>query len=381
MDDSWYNSLKKIDYNSTQNAIINSWWDFGHWFKMIGNRAVTFDGTSQNSPQAHWIGNTLLTKDENIAIGILRMLDCGKNDFAHYVINNISKYDGAKNIEILYEIIVLDRINAKKKLIQYGFTGEDADKLLEFTHCEPPEDYFITSEDMVGKSGVWAHFGSWDFNKALIYNTLKKKEYSSNLEKSVEFMQNRFNYTREKAEGIYYEVQSIADSKEADSWIAPWPSYASNVNPCKKDNNDSISCPLSDTQIKINLTTMEANIDTTQGIMHPNSLVYPTEESIVEKKFDNGVGVSIVLIPTDDGYSRLLASPELAASMFTRLFYMEGHGLKHFEKFSDETGIFGERIIIWKVDWEGNQENMLDVFKPEPIIKEEIISNETNENT
>ena len=34
----------------------------------------------------------------------------------------------------------------------------------------------FTSDDMVGKSGVWGHFGSWDFDRALIYNTLKKKE-------------------------------------------------------------------------------------------------------------------------------------------------------------------------------------------------------------
>ena len=27
-------------------------------------------------------------------------------------------------------------------------------------------DYFITSYDMIGKSGVWGHFGSWDFVKA-----------------------------------------------------------------------------------------------------------------------------------------------------------------------------------------------------------------------
>ncbi len=382
-DDAWYNSLKKIDNSAASNAIINSWWDFGHWFKMIGNRAVTFDGTSQNSPQAHWIGNTLLTKDEDIAIGILRMLDCSGADHKVLAFDELDEIikDEAKSVDILYEIIVLDKNKAKVKLKSYGLKDEEADLILRYTHCEPPEDYFITSEDMVGKSGVWAHFGSWDFNKALIYNTLKKKEYKDNLEKSVEFMQQRFNYTREKAESVYYEVQGIADGNEANSWIAPWPSYASNVDPCKKNNNDSISCPISDAQIKINLTTMEANIDTTQGIMHPNSLAYPTEDSIVEKNFDNGVGVSIVLIPTDEGYNRLLTSPELDASMFTRLFYMEGHGLKHFEKFSDETGIFGERIIIWKIDWNGTQENVLDVFKPKPIIKEEIISNATNENT
>ncbi|MBW2999690.1 dolichyl-diphosphooligosaccharide--protein glycosyltransferase subunit STT3, partial [Candidatus Woesearchaeota archaeon] len=76
-DDGWYNTLTKIKDNSEENAIINSWWDFGHWFKAMADRAVTFDGGSQNNPQAHWIGNVLLTSNEDEAIGILRMMDCG----------------------------------------------------------------------------------------------------------------------------------------------------------------------------------------------------------------------------------------------------------------------------------------------------------------
>ncbi len=373
-DDAWYTSLKRVDNAAAPDAIINSWWDFGHWFKMIGNRAVTFDGTSQNSPQAHWIGKTLLTDDEDVAIGILRMLDCSGADHKVLAFDELNKVikDGAKSVDIIYEIIVLDDdLEVEKKLKSYGLTDEEAGVVVNYVHCEPPEDYFITSEDMVGKSGVWAHFGSWNFNSALIYNTLKKKEYANNLEKSVQFLQSRFNYTRERAESIYYDVQSIADSKEANSWIAPWPSYASGVDPCSKLTNDSIGCSISNAQVIVNLTTMEANIYTQQGIMHPNSLVYPTEDGIVRKKYDdNTVGVSMVLIPEGDGYNRLLTAPELDASMFTRLFYMEGHGLKHFEKFSDETGIFGERIIIWKVDWEGEQKNVLEVFKkPEPVIE------------
>jgi len=80
MNDAWYDSLIYIKENSSKDAIINSWWDFGHWFKAIGDRAVTFDGASQNSPMAHWIGRALLTSNEKEAVGILRMLDCGSNN-------------------------------------------------------------------------------------------------------------------------------------------------------------------------------------------------------------------------------------------------------------------------------------------------------------
>src|SRR3989344_9571324 len=132
------------------------------------------DGSTQNTPPAHWIGKVLLTSDERLAVGILRMLDCGSRD-GFNIISSLTK-DGRKAVQIMYEIMPQDKENAKKVLSKY-FTDEESAKVLEKTHCEAPENYFITSADMVGKSGVWAHFGSWDFDRALIYNTLKKGEY------------------------------------------------------------------------------------------------------------------------------------------------------------------------------------------------------------
>ena len=79
MTDGWYNSLTKIKEESQEDAIINSWWDFGHQFITVSKRGATFDGGSQNRPMAHWIGNALLTSDEKTTVGILRMLDCDSN--------------------------------------------------------------------------------------------------------------------------------------------------------------------------------------------------------------------------------------------------------------------------------------------------------------
>src|SRR3989338_11276531 len=80
INDAWHNSLISIRDNSNKTAIITSWWDFGHHFKALAERPVTFDGTTQGSPQAHWVGQILRTDDEELAVGILRMLDCGGNN-------------------------------------------------------------------------------------------------------------------------------------------------------------------------------------------------------------------------------------------------------------------------------------------------------------
>ncbi|MFH1323622.1 MAG: STT3 domain-containing protein [Nanoarchaeota archaeon] len=374
VNDAWYNSLTKIKMESQPNAIINSWWDFGHWFKFLADRPVTFDGTSQGSPNAHWIGSVLLTDDEKYAVGILRMVDCGQNN-AFDELNKVIK-DEPKSVDIIEEIVKLNKKEAEQYLLNKGLNNEETNNVLRYTHCTPPEDYFITSYDMVGKSGVWAHFGSWDFNRALTYNTLKNPEYQNNMEKGISFLQDEFNYTREKAESVYYEVESITEDTEANSWIAPWPSYAGSSS-CSKEDEKNIICGIGQGgQIEINIDTLQADIQTQQGAMHPNAIVLPLKDGTMkERTFNNTIGVSLTLIPDENGnYNTLIEGPQLANSMFTRMFYLNGHGLKYFDKFSDIIDITGGRIIVWKVNWDGNSTNLLETYEPKQIDDVENIS-------
>lgn len=372
-DDAWWASLEKIKMESSPDAIINSWWDFGHWFKYIADRAVTFDGTTQETPQAHWIGNSLLTGSEEEAVGILRMVDCSGHWGGTYAFDEIDSQvkDIPKSVDIVYDIIVLDKEDARKKLEEYGLTN--IDKILEYTHCTPPEDYFITSEDMVSKAGVWGHFGSWDFNKALMYYTINKKGYRNNEQKSVDFLKQRFGISDNEAESIYDDIISLETNKDVNDWIAPWPGYASELTGCSV-NGEIVQCG---NGLVANLTDHDALFPTQQGIKRPNSFIYAEEGGIKRVDYEEDtVGVSAVLIPSGDGYNSILTSPLLADSMFTRLFYMEGHGLKYFDKFSDERTVFGQRIIVWKVDWDGKDNNVMDEFKKPVEEEKEVIDEE-----
>ncbi|MCH8003351.1 MAG: glycosyltransferase family 39 protein [Nanoarchaeota archaeon] len=376
--DAWKISLEKIKEDSKPDAIITSWWDFGHWFKFWADRAVTFDGTTQNTPQAHFIGNALLTDDEEVAIGILRMLDCGATEGFSTMLK--STEDFLDSINLIYEIIPENRENAQK-ILSKQFDENETEEILDLTHCQPPENYFITSEDMVGKSGVWAHFGSWDFDRALIYNTLKKKEYRNDIDISVRFLQEKFNYSKNDAENLFYEVQSITSSDQANNWLAPWPGYAGTVG-CDR-NEDILTCGNGFT---INLTSREAFAQTPQGIIHPKKISFPTNEGVVVKEYNesvftlqNGRGLGLTLIKNGESYQLLQMDSDLTASMFTRLFYQEGLGLRHFKKFSDERSVFGGRIIVWKVDWEGKEKNIIEVQEPEQKEEEKEIEKAVNE--
>ncbi len=374
MNDAWYNALYKISQESKDDAIINSWWDFGHWFKAIGDRAVTFDGTSQDTPMAHWIGNALLTDDEDVAVGILRMLDCGSNNAFEVLNKRVNKT--YKSVDILYEIIVQDKETARETLtVKYGIPEDVAENVLKYTHCDPPEDFFITSDDMVGKSGVWAHFGSWDFKKATIFNKIK----TSKQQTAIDYLKTEFGYSEEDAQSLYFEVSSLDIGRQANDWIAPWPSYGGGPSSCSVSGR-KVSCQAG---FEVDLDTMDATVNTQQGKMYLKSLVYTTLTDVKTKEFnDNTIPYSGVLIPNGaGGYSGLVCDPKVAPSMFTRLYFLKGHGLKHFDPFTYEKSFTGNEIYIWKVDWTGQSANIENNYLPPEEVEVSHILIKTDNRT
>ncbi|MBR9702925.1 hypothetical protein GOV10_02735 [Candidatus Woesearchaeota archaeon] len=49
----------------------------------------------------------------------------------------------------------------------------------------------------------------------------------------------------------------------------------------------------------------------------------------------------------------LLADPLHTGSIFMQLFYLNGKYNEKYELFSDRTSFNGQRIIVWKVNWDG----------------------------
>jgi len=355
MTDSWYESLTAIKDNS-DDGIITSWWDFGHWFVTVAERRVTFDGADQGR-RIHWVGKSLLTDNEDSNIGILRLLNCGQEE-APDVLDEYTQ-DTARTMDIIDEIIILEREDAKEILIKEGLELEEAEEVLEMTHCEDLiKQYYITSEDMIGKAAVWGHFGSWDFHKAKMWRTVRGKTY----DEGTKILEEEFNLTAEKADQLFYEIQ---DTK-ADRWIAPWPGYRSDIQGCR-ESGEILEC---NNGAIINLTTMEAHFNTAEGIRKPTSLVYPTLVDIEEKMYrENTVAVSVILMKDGNSYTSILSDPALAKSMFTRLFFYNGLGLEHYTLLSDRTTINNQRIQVWVVDWEAHEPITNDKAKTGSSIK------------
>ncbi|MEM2131480.1 MAG: STT3 domain-containing protein, partial [Candidatus Woesearchaeota archaeon] len=360
VNDAWVETLTKINQESNENAIINSWWDFGHWFKYFADRAVTFDGASQNKPMAHWIGKVLLTDNEEQAISILRMLDCESNNAFVYINQELN--DTHESVKLVYTLLNLTKEESEKEL-KKRFSQEKADKILNSLYCNEPENYFITSEDMVGKAPVWAHFGLWSFQRADYYNYFRTNDYNGFIKNIIA----EYNLSETEAKKLYYEIASLTSDRAVNDWIAAWPMFvgATTCNDKKvQENNKTITikqCNFGlqgNQMLPIIVKENEAFVDNSKEKLYPTSFAFidqKTEKFTIKKYNESKLGYAVALLPNNNA---ILMSDELIGSMFTRLFYYDGYGLKHFEKFHDVRDITGLRIITWKVNWDGNNTNV-----------------------
>ena len=166
--DGWKEGLDWIKANASKNAVITCWWDNGHIYTYEAKRMVTFDGGSQNTPRAYWVGRAFATSNENLSIGIIRMLaTSGDEAFKKgSVLMNFTHNNVSKTVEILNEILPVSRSKAYEILTKkYGLSDKEAKLVLNATHPEHPNpDYLITYNRMTDIAPVWSMFGFWNFS-------------------------------------------------------------------------------------------------------------------------------------------------------------------------------------------------------------------------
>lgn len=335
--DAWADTLTLIN-QSSPDAIITSWWDFGHWFVAGSERRVTFDGGDQDS-RVYWVGKTLLTSSEKESTDVLRMLNCGQTN-ARYRLEKIFN-DDYKAINVLNNIISVNKTQATKILMNNNLSKQDVNYVINNTHCENIIDqYYIVSKDMIGKAGVWAHFGSWDFDRAYLFNNVNKM----NTQDGIEFVKSKLNLSETEARKITTEIQTT----KGDQWISPWPSFKSKVGACSLFNKTKIRC---ETGLIYDLTKDQAFLATQKGIVKPKAISYMLNGEYKYKEYSgNTMDIGAALFPTKGGYGSIVMSPELTNSMFTRMYFFNGAGLKRFKQLSHKTAIDGEEIYLYKVN-------------------------------
>ncbi|ABR54641.1 Oligosaccharyl transferase STT3 subunit [Methanococcus vannielii SB] len=305
MNNGWKESLDWIGSETPENAVVTCWWDNGHIYTWATRKMVTFDGGSQNTPRAYFVGRAFSTSDEKLATGIFRMLSTS-GDSAFDRNSTLFKKTGTvkDTVLILDEILPLNKSDANKVLINtYGLTESESEEVLSLTHPKTTNsNYLITYNRMTDIAPVWSMFGNWDFN----------------LPNSTE------NSMREM--GAYQKLSGSAEVVNGTTVIyvpLQTTSEYSVINVVELTNNE--------------IRTANVVLDSKgQMLQMQNStfhkLILKVDDKIYENEIDSKGDYSLILrLEKFSEYNyqvyAVVSSKNLENSVYTKLHFLDGYGL------------------------------------------------------
>ncbi|MCX7927544.1 MAG: hypothetical protein N2606_05340 [Candidatus Omnitrophica bacterium] len=342
MDDNWYSILTRIRDFTPRSSVINSWWDYGDWFKVVAKRAVIFDGQTQNSPRAFWMARVFLTDSEDEAVAILRMLNNG--GMRAYDILECNLKDPFEAVITLGKVLRMSKEQGSE-LLNNILPKEAAEEVTQLLYMPPKEKaYFIVDYSMIGKITAISFLGNWDFIKLYIATTGKKFSSQQVIDKLV-----NWGIKEEQAKRLYEEIRIIPPS-QLEQWLSEryiFPEIVSQKKSTEEDivlfNNGFIYNP----QRK----TLYLYSERDRFYHIPISLFLEEKDSLIEYLYNNStLGYSAFIQEKNQEHKLILLSQPLARSMFVQLYFREGKGLKHFKPFifqQDESGLIGVYEVLW----------------------------------
>jgi dolichyl-diphosphooligosaccharide--protein glycosyltransferase len=318
-DDSMVSSLQWIGNNTANNTVITSWWDFGHLFTYEANRPVTFDGSSQNSPRAYWVGKALLTSNETLSVGILRML-ASSGDLAPLTLDNYTNNSGL-SAEILSNTLGVNKTQAMSIMTtQYNLTQAQAQTIVQYTHPDnPTPDVLITSSDMVQKAGWWSYFGSWNF--------------TTNNGSNYQYLASEMNSTTVNNKTLLIGGNAVV-------------AQANGTNGTSAGIVDTNAITSNDTTTTLNEISNELETGNGSLVIQPHTLTIINNNTVTQTLVSNSSEYSILLINENGTYIGVAMNKELENSMFTKLFFEGGAGLTHFKSLYGQPG-----VMVWGVTY------------------------------
>lgn len=336
MDRHWYEVLKIIRDKTPADSVINSWWDFGDWFKVVGRRRVIFDGQSQKGQLAYWMARVLLSEREEEAVGILRMLNNGSEQAFEIV--NKSLNDPLSSVLLLERVIGLLPQEAEA-ILKDHLPFAVVQQLMALLYGMDKNAYFVVDPSMIFKISAISYLGNWNFAKVYILHNIKSLEKTKIVENLAKLGKDRWEMER-----LCQEV-SLIKPTDVDNWLSqPWQFY-SNVS-AGVIKNDLVSF---DNGFIYNPANQSIYSNSNYV---PQSLFVAEKDKIREFVFTNAnVAFSALVYKTEQGEYRLvLLDRKLGRSLFVRLYFLNGLGLDHFKNFiSAQKG--NEYIRVFRIFW------------------------------
>ena len=374
INDSWYEFLLQIKSSTPEDSIINAWWDYGSWFKEIARRRVIFDGQSQNRPVAYWMARILLSRNEEQALSILRML----NNSSDSLIKDLRGFIGGefRIVCLLEKLVESSSKEAEVILSDYDIPKALKDKIKQAVFYKKPQSaYFVIDRNMLFKMHEISFIGNWGFAKVYIMKNRNKAR-----EEILDNLEEMFLLPRNKAEAYYNEVILSTSGEEINEVLSNRWKFYFGLSEGEEENGNvyfgnGIILRLSDLDARIffsdeqkfkqfkyvffvdgqNLIYREhKDADSDWGCVFFKSAVSGLTQEGTQANDLRNEAVStqgqaeVLKQPSKEKWQCIGMSKDLGQSLFFKLYFMKGKTLKYFKPF-----IIDERsgLYAFKIDW------------------------------
>jgi len=341
--DIWQRTLVRIREATPAESVVDSWWDFGHWFKAVAGRRVLFDGMTQNSPYAYFMARVLLSDDEEAAARTLKMLDAAGHEGVDFL---IKKLDGVgEAVRRTQTVLALGPGEGRAELAKV-LAPEDVEAAMPllFPQTAPPA-YFIVSYDMLGKVAPISFIGNWDFSKVDMW--FKGRQLSQ--AEFFEYVQRLYNLTPEQALTAHLDVSAL-NEKEARSWFSQMAAYRSDLRPSETWQG----MWMFENGLVVDWSAKRAYVmdlvPDRRGV--PASLLY-MEDGVLHEELqpEATLDFSALIVRQDGEIKAVLLPPALGKSLLLRLYLLKGEGLKYFRLWNEETDADDNAIYVYELLW------------------------------
>jgi 4-amino-4-deoxy-L-arabinose transferase-like glycosyltransferase len=364
VNDAWTDSFAAIRRDASPDAIVNLWWDYGHWASYFTQRRVTVDGASLKDRTVQWTARAFAAPSDREAVAIFRMLGCGEvtdpDDGTRarpYEMLAKWGHDEALAYRTIIDLLRLEPSEAESYLAEQKLAPARAKALIATVYCRPPETYLVLTSGLFNIPG-WALAGFWDPYRAYVMTLARDLPR----DRAVAAIKAKFALTEADAETLYAEALAVHSEDERTTFAAPDARlWSLGWTDCRDDGGrlkclaDLIGMPATKLEVsfdpnnpaQVKVVTEVAGQPATEVV--PALIAIARADAIDDVTPPEPVAAGLGLLIDPAGHRIFVATPGVARSTLARLILLDGRYSKLFRKVENHLAFDGQRITTWRI--------------------------------
>jgi dolichyl-diphosphooligosaccharide--protein glycosyltransferase len=358
MNDTWYREMEVIRDSIPSNGIVLTWWDYGSWIKQIGKHKVFIDGHSQERSATHWIARFLMSTNEDEALAIVKMLAHSSDK----IFDTLRTFfdDPYVAISLMNRLMMSNKDEADKIIRSYKVPDSLNASLVRSLYGTPRDPvYVLVYKEMIDITPAFSFLGNWEYPRVYYM-----KNFSLPKEHLIASAIKLFSLSKSDAVRLYTEVASVTVKKDKDEILSSRDGFAVRLRGFQDGNQvlfrEGVLC---------DLTKKEAKIlkPSGKGFQRPSYLYIYDKDSLFvntwgadsatlsekkaysEKSDTLPFGYLVSKMDNDSSWEMIsFSSLKLAQSIFTKLMFLGGAGLNHFELVHSSED---RSMLLYRVIW------------------------------